>query len=347
MTELTVNMTESVSNHSTAATESNITCYHAECVSNAVMLSAEWLTIVLGGCGFVGNLLTVLAIMTSRLSCNINSILIGHLSTAQIVYCGAVLPLQALVFHTRGWPLHHSVCIFNSAVRIWLIGVNMMLLSAIALYRFLHIVHPQAYAKISSRGPFVGIIVLCWLFSLFFSLTPVFDLWGSFSFHPTILQCTFTQSEHKSHKVTTITLGFVIPCIFIVVCYARIGCVAYLSRKRVARTASQYRKHKSQKDSLRLTAMMLCIFCLFLIGTTPYFAVNILDPNFKRPMAHIWAPFMAWFMYCMNPVVYTIMDQSFQMAFRRLLTCQVCTTGTQHSCVAGNSSIGEVSHTQH
>ncbi|XP_041347490.1 protein trapped in endoderm-1-like [Gigantopelta aegis] len=341
-------MTGMFGNVTTATMETtNRTCDHEPCISSTVMLTAEWLTIILATLGFVGNLLTVLAIITSNLKCNINCILIGNLSAAQIVYCGSVLPLQALIFHTHGWPLAEEVCIMNSAVRIWLIGVNMMLLSAIALYRFLHIVHPQTYSRFSARGPFISIVVLCWLFSLVFCLTPVIHLWGSFSFHATILQCTFTPSKQKSHKVTTITLGFVIPCIFIVVCYARIGCVAYISRKRVARTASQYRRHKSQKDSLRLTAMMLCIFCLFLIGTTPYFAVNILDPAFMNPMAHIWAPFMAWFMYCMNPVVYTVMDHNFQTAFRRLLTCDVCRDGNKRSCVAGNSSIAESSHAQH
>ncbi|XP_046382007.1 G-protein coupled receptor moody-like [Haliotis rufescens] len=304
----------------------------------AIFISAEVLTILFALVGFVGNLLTVFAILTSNLKTNLNSILIGNLSFAQVIYCSLILPLQALIYHYRNWILPSDLCVLHAAVRFWLIGVNMMLLSAIALYRFLHIVHPTIYSKFSSRGPFLAVVVICWVFSLYFCITPIIGLWGSFSFQEAILQCTFTTSANKSHKITTVTLGFVIPCIFICFCYARIGCMAYFSRKRVTRTASQYRRQKAQKDSLRLTGMMLFIFCGFLLGTTPYFVSNILDPKMKHPLAHIWAPFMAWLLYCMNPVIYTVMDRNFQNAYRRLLTCHVCAKGDNSQTLNAETS---------
>ncbi|ESP03568.1 hypothetical protein LOTGIDRAFT_199170, partial [Lottia gigantea] len=295
----------------------NTPCGEAICLNQTVTLTLEIITIILAVVGVTGNLVTVLAIITSPLKMNINSILIGNLSFADVLYLALVLPLQAVAFHFRSWPLSDVVCKLHAATRIWLIGVNMMLLSAIALYRCLHIVHIQSYQKFTARGPFISAIVLCWIFPLYFCITPLIGVWGDFSFQNMILRCTFDPQAEKSHKITTITLGYVIPCLFILVCYARIGCVAYRTRKRVSR-ASIYRKQKAQRESLRLTGMMACIYIGFLLGTTPYFLTNLFDPKYTKQIAHILAPFLAWLLYSLNPIIYTLMDRNFQTAYRRL-----------------------------
>ncbi|XP_050413016.1 protein trapped in endoderm-1 [Patella vulgata] len=298
-------------------------CGEAVCLSNGVLTMMETITIILCIAGIMGNLLTVFAIVTSPLKMNINSILIGNLSSADVLYCAIVLPLQAAAYHFNGWPLSDAMCMLHAAARLWLIGVNMMLLSAIALYRCLHIAHIQSYHRLTTQVPFLSIIALCWIFPLGFVITPLAGIWGSFSFQEMILRCTFTQNAEKSHKITVITLGYVIPCLFILICYARIGSVAYRTRKRVSR-ASIYRKQKAQRQSLRLTGMMLCIYCGFLFGTTPYFLTNLFDPKYTQPIAHLFAPFLAWILYCVNPIIYTLMDKNFQNAYKRLLMMEVC-----------------------
>lgn len=118
-------------------------------------------------------------------------------------------------------------------------------------------------------------------------------------------------------------MGFVVPCLFVCLCYARIGCVVYHTRQRASRLSTR-RRETAQRQSLRLTAMMLCIFLGFLITAAPYFTVNMLDQGFSRPAAHVWAPMLAWLLYCLNPLIYTIMDRNFQLAYRAILTGQVC-----------------------
>jgi hypothetical protein len=49
--------------------------------------------------------------------------------------------------------------------------------------------------------------------------------------------------------------------------------VAYGSSKRVG----QWHGNVSQTKALRLSAMMLCIFAVYFIGTFPYFIVNVYD----------------------------------------------------------------------
>nr|KAG5705613.1 hypothetical protein BaRGS_034811 [Batillaria attramentaria] len=302
-------------------------CQGLDCYPDSAFHAITAVTTILAVFGFLGNALTVLAILTSSLRQNLNSILIGHLSFADVLYTSLVLPLQAVAFHHRQWVLPDWVCVVAAAVRIWLIGVIMMLLSVIALYRFLNIVHPQVYTRLSQRNSFLPIVIVCWIFSAFFSTMPILGVWGSFSFEPLILQCTFTSEvADKSHKVVSITLGYVIPCVFICFCYARIGCVVARTRRRATRN-SIYRKQKNQRDSLRLTGMMLLIFVGFFLGTTPYFIINIVDPRETLPMAHIWAPCATWLLYSLNPVIYTLMDNNFLRAYKQLVCCLLCSEG--------------------
>ncbi|KAH9510053.1 hypothetical protein Btru_043395 [Bulinus truncatus] len=297
-------------------------CDGIRCYPGVIFETATILTIVLAVFGAFGNVLTILAIVTSRLKMNVNSILICNLSVADVVYCSFILPLQAMTFHHKGWPLTALMCQLHAALRIWLIGVNMMLLSTIAFYRFLHVVHPQSHTRYTQRPWFCAACVLCWALPFFFCLTPLIGVWGGFDFQERILQCTFSAAGSKSHKITTITAGYVVPCLFICVCYARLGCVVCTSRRKASR-GSQYRRQRARRESFRLTGMMVLIFLGFLVGTTPFFIINTVDNRLRYPMPHIWSPFLAWVMYSMNPVIYTIMDANFQRAYHRLLLCMI------------------------
>ena len=103
------------------------------------------------------------------------------------------------------------------------------------------------------------------------------------------------------------------------------------SRQRALR-GSVYGRKKSQRGSLRLTAMMLFIFVGFFVGTTPYFITNVADPRQTLPMAHIWGPCAAWLLYGLNPVIYTVMDKNFLQAYKQLVCCLLCKEGdsTRH-----------------
>jgi hypothetical protein len=66
--------------------------------------------------------------------------------------------------------------------------------------------------------------------------------------------------------------------------------------------------------------MMLCIFFIFFLGTFPYFILNVSDTGYKYPIHHVWTTMLGWLLYCLNPFVYTLMDQNFRLAFKRILT---------------------------
>lgn len=287
-------------------------CNEWWCSQRGTLLTLEIIAIVLCVIGSLGNIITVLAICFSNLRSNINCILIGSLSFAGFLYCCLILPLQAVIFHRQSHEIPQEFCSAAGAIRYTLVGVIVIHLGIIALYRYLNVVHIAEYKKLSQIKPLVITIAIGWLLPIVFTVPPSFRIWGSFTFVPDILACTFEQQVDQSNRIVTVTLGFIVPCVFITFCYARIGCVAYRSSKRV-------NKWNGQRKALRLSSMMLCIFAVFFIGTFPYFIVNVYDRNFSKPIHHLWTTILGWILYCSNPIVYTVMDHNFRTAYRRFL----------------------------
>ncbi|KAK3088436.1 hypothetical protein FSP39_019173 [Pinctada imbricata] len=297
--------------------ETATNCLDWWCDQRSTLLVLKVIVIALCVIGSFGNLITILAIVFSNLRRNVNCILIGSLSLAGFLYCSLILSLQAVIFHRSTARMDGIFCQALGGLRYTLVGVIMVHLSVVAFYRYVNIVHLDLYHKLSSRTPLMVTILISWTLPLPLTLPPAIGKWGAFCYQSAILACTY-DSQHVDHsnRYMQVTLGFIVPCIFITFCYARIGCVAYLSSKRI----SNWSSNASQSKALRLSAMMLCIFSIFFLGTFPYFIINVYDKEFRQPVHHLWSTIIAWVSYCLNPVVYTVMDTNFRTAYRRFLT---------------------------
>ena len=282
-------------------------------ISTLIMLEA--FVIMLCILGSFGNLITLLAIIFSSLRYSVNCILIGSLSFAGFLYCSLILSMQAVVFHKQSHRIPEEFCLAAGGIRYTLVGCIVLHLGVIALYRFLNVVHINRYRFMSENRQLNISIACCWVVPLFFTIPPSFKVWGAFTFQSEILACTFDKMSDQSNRIATVTCGFIIPCLFIVYCYARIGCSALKSFKRMRK----WKTTNPQKRAFRLSAMMLCIFFIYFFGTFPYFVLNIIDKEFEYPIHHIWTTMLGWLLYCLNPVVYTIMDNNFRTAYRRFL----------------------------
>jgi hypothetical protein len=223
--------------------------------------------------------------------------------------------MQAVIFHRKAHSVPEEFCSAAGGIRYTLVGVIMLHLGIIALYRFLNVVYINQYRYMSQTRQLVVSLIFCWILPLVFTIPPSLGIWGAFHFQPAILACTFDKSADQSNRIATVTGGFIVPCIFITYCYARIGCVAYKSFKRMSR----WKGNSPQGKAVRLSAMMLCIFLIFFCGTFPYFVLNVTDKNFKYPVHHIWTTMLGWVLYCLNPIVYTLMDNNFRNAYKKFL----------------------------
>lgn len=78
--------------------------------------------------------------------------------------------------------------------------------------------------------------------------------------------------------------------------------------------------NRRRKEAVRLTLMMVCIYCLFVVCILPYFLVNIVYRDLTNPTAYLVGLMFTWFNGCINPVIYAMMNAQFRFAFRSLLT---------------------------
>lgn len=312
-------------------------CTEWWCGESKALSILEIIVIALCILGSFGNILTILAIVLSSLRYNVNCILIGSLSSAGFLYCSFILGMQAVIFHRHSQKVSDDFCSAAGGIRYTLVGVIMIHLGVIALYRFLNVVHINKYRYMSKLRQLTIALVICWLLPLVFTIPPTFRIWGGFQYQPSILACTFDKTTEQSNRIVTVTAGFIVPCIFIMYCYVRIGCVAQKSFNRMSR----WKGNTPQGKALRVSAMMLCIFFIFFLGTFPYFILNVSDTRYKYPIHHIWTTMLGWLLYCLNPFVYTLMDKNFRTAFKRILTgnCEKNPTRRSGSMFTGVTSV--------
>lgn len=290
-------------------------CTEWWCSQLSTLIILEVCVIILCIIGSFGNLITLLAILFSSLRYSVNCILIGSQSFAGFLYCSLILSMQAVVFHKQSHRIPEAFCLAAGGIRYTLVGCIMLHLGVIALYRFLNVVYINQYRFMSETKQLTISVLFCWVLPLCFTIPPSVKIWGAFKFQSSILACTFDKTANQSNRIAMVTCGFIVPCLFISYCYARIGWSAFKSFKRM----SKWKSNTPQKKAFRLSAMMLCIFFIFFLGTFPYFVLNITDKEFKYPVHHIWTTMLGWVLYCLNPIVYTIMDNNFRTAYRRFL----------------------------
>lgn len=110
------------------------------------------------------------------------------------------------------------------------------------------IAHHSVYARIYKRNWIIAMIAFCWLFSYGFQLPTLFGVWGEnqltylqtrqliaivlftgkFGYDPKLETCSILPDDNgRSSKTALFIIAFVIPCVIIIVCYARIFWVVH------------------------------------------------------------------------------------------------------------------------
>lgn len=100
-------------------------------------------------------------------------------------------------------------------------------------------------------------IAACWLFSYGMQLPTLLGEWGRFGYDSRLQTCSIMTDDHgHSSKTTLFITAFVIPCLVIIACYAKIFWVVHKSEQRLKRHAT---KQNSIPNNLRPLASKIHI----------------------------------------------------------------------------------------
>ncbi|KAH8419836.1 hypothetical protein KR009_003104, partial [Drosophila setifemur] len=217
--------------------------------SDSLLTFAAVMTFLIMIVGICGNLLTVVALLKCPKVRNVAAAFIINLCIADLLFCALVLPFQGLRFVQGTWKHGEILCRLIPFIQYGNIGVSLLCIAMITINRYVMITHHGLYARIYKSHWIAVMIAACWLFSYGMQLPTLLGAWGRFGYDFRLQTCSIMSDKHgHSSKTTLFITAFVIPCLVIIACYAKIFWVVHESEQRLKRHAT---KQNSIPNNLR------------------------------------------------------------------------------------------------
>ncbi|KAK6645391.1 hypothetical protein RUM43_001668 [Polyplax serrata] len=192
-------------------------------LSRELLTFAAVATVLIMVAGIIGNLLTILALIRCPRIRNVASAFIMSLCIADFIFCILVLPFSSSRFIHGGWIHGSLLCTLFPFLRYGNVGVSLLSIAMITINRYVMIAHYSVYSKIYKPCYIAVMIAFCWTLSYGMQLPTFFGIWGKFGQDLKLGTCSIVPDESgRSAKTALFIIAFLIPCIVICCCYARI-----------------------------------------------------------------------------------------------------------------------------
>lgn len=300
--------------------------------------------------GVLGNALTIAALIKSPKIRNLTVAFITSLCVADLSFCVLVMPFTAYRFlNDRNYFGDEDImCVIFPLVQYANVGVSLLSIAMITINRFVMIAYPHMYKKIYTRRSVAGMVAFSWIFSFLTLMPTLTSRWGKFGFDTCLGSCSIIGS--KGPKTTLFLIGFLTPCLAIVICYAGIFWTVNKSRTRVQghaamTTATTTATPGRTGSDWRLTKMILIIFVSFIVCYLPTAIIKIVDKKVERADAHVISYVLIYLSACINPIIYVTMNRQFRQAYKDLLFCTGWTPDTKHCTNSASGMHGVANRT--
>ncbi|KAL0120150.1 hypothetical protein PUN28_008064 [Cardiocondyla obscurior] len=283
--------------------------------------------------GLTGNLLTIVALCKYPKVRNVAAAFIISLCIADFVFCLLVLPFDSIRFINASWADIRFFCVFVPFLRYGNVGVSLLSVAAITINRYIMIAHHAIYSTVYKKYWIATMIIFCWLFSYGMQIPTLAGVWGKFDYDSNLETCSIVKDRNgNTPKTFLFVMGFLIPCVVIVGCYAKIFWVVHKSESRMRKHAGptiksphtpgkDIRELKQKRSEWRITKMVLAIFLSFLACYLPITIVKVADAEVKCPECHILGYLLLYFASCVNPIIYVIMNKQYRQAYAGVVGC--------------------------
>ncbi|KAL7038303.1 hypothetical protein ACKWTF_009543 [Chironomus riparius] len=207
--------------------------------SRPLLTIAATATILIMIAGIFGNLLTIYALIRCPKVRNVAADFIISLCAADCLFCVLVLPFMAVRYIHGAWTHGEFLCTLVPFIQYGNVGVSLLCIAMITMNRYIMIAHNSIYQRVYKKVYVYTMIIFCWIFSYGFQLPTLFGVWGIFGYDDKLETCSILpDSQGRSSKTALFIIAFIIPCVIIIACYARIFWVVHESESRMRRHAS-------------------------------------------------------------------------------------------------------------
>lgn len=177
------------------------------------------------------------------------------------------------------------------------------------------------------------LIVLTWLWTMPFTLLPMFKVWGRYVPEGYLTTCSFDYlTDDQDTRVFTACIfiwAYAIPMIFICYFYGRLfghvreheQMLKNQARKMNVESLAANRNDKAQAVEIRIAKAAFTIFFLFVCAWTPYAIVTMIgafgDRTILTPFVTMVPAVCAKIVSCLDPWVYAISHPKYRQELER------------------------------
>ncbi|XP_066986760.1 protein trapped in endoderm-1-like [Macrobrachium rosenbergii] len=296
------------------------------------------LAIIIAVLGFVGNLLTILALPHSKRLKNAATCFVVNLAVVEGLFCVTILPMSAAhlfsLYFSNEKLFSSEGCSVFVFLRYVIIQTELLSIAAIAINRCLLIAAPDKHRKIFTVPKTVAIIVMIWVVSAAVMLIPLLRVYGEFTYNNKTKECDFGDSKERGGsgpRKLFLALGFLLPCAVIIASYSYIFYKARRSTARMDQTKAGALLKGSIKSSaevrrtgpadglrkrdIRVARTIGGIFLAFIICCTPVSLAHYFDSKFHNLTLLLLLHPVYWAQYCINIFIYVFMNKQYRDAY--------------------------------
>lgn len=281
--------------------------------------------------GGLGNLITIGALLKCpKMRGHATTAFVLSLCISDLLFCTFSLPLTAIRYFRKAWTLGDTLCKIFPVIFYGNVAVSLLSMVGITLNRYILIAWHGLYSKIYKPLYIIFQIICFWLIAFFMMLPPLIGIWGEMGLDEQTFSCTILSKDGKSMKKFLFLIGFLVPCLVIIISYS---CI-YITVKRQKTKLEAHRCLKTKESALiarrhrednRLTIMMLTIFICFILCFLPLMLVNVIDEhNTLSPWLHTFASIMAWASSVINPFIYAASNRNYRIAYYKIFALIKC-----------------------
>ncbi|XP_017006633.2 protein trapped in endoderm-1 [Drosophila takahashii] len=295
--------------------------------------------------GVLGNLITLLALLKSpTIREHATTAFVISLSISDLLFCSFSLPLTAVRYFKESWTFGDTLCTIFPVIFYGNVAVSLLSMVGITLNRYILIACHSRYSQIYKPKFITLQLLFVWVVSFLLLLPPLLGIWGQMGLDEATFSCTILKKDGRSIKKTLFVIGFLLPCLVIIVSYTCIY-ITVLHQKKKIRNHDNFQiganasgaggkgsssgaggtymtttcTRKAREDN-RLTVMMVTIFLCFLVCFLPLMLANVVgsESNTKYPWVHIIASVMAWASSVINPIIYAASNRNYRVAYYKI-----------------------------
>ncbi|XP_069486662.1 melanopsin-like isoform X2 [Ambystoma mexicanum] len=300
-------------------------------VPDHVLYTIGSCVLIIGSVGVIGNLLVLYAFYSNKRLRTPPNYFIMNLAVSDFLMSATQAPICFLNSLHKKWILGEIGCDLYAFCGALFGITSMMTLLAISIDRYLVITKPLQSIRWSSKKRTSQIIVLVWLYSLVWSLAPLFG-WSSYVPEGLMISCTWdytnASSSNRSYTMMLCCFVFFIPLIIISHCYLFMFLAIRSTGRNVQKMGGYGRKSSltsSLKNEWKLAKIAFVVIIVYVLSWSPYACVTLIawagHARALTPYSKSVPAVIAKASAIYNPIIYGIIHPRYRKTIHDAVPC--------------------------